>query len=126
MKRIWIYGFVLLVAGLLVSACNSHTELPPDPQALIHAGKPLYIQQCAACHQTDGSGKPSKVPKLAGNPIVTLEDPIPVIKTVSMGKERCQNLEINSIPARLLRSSRISGPPGGTRRPRFQTARSRK
>ncbi len=76
----------LLIVGLLISACNSHTELPPDPQALIRAGKPLYLVYCAECHQPDGAGRPGQFPRLAGNPIVTLEDPIPIIKTVVNGQ----------------------------------------
>ncbi len=75
-----------LVVALLVSACNSHTELPSNPQKLIHDGQPLYVQYCAVCHQADGSGQPGKYPRLAGNPMVTLEDPIPVITTVVYGK----------------------------------------
>ncbi len=76
----------LLAVALLISACNSHTERPPDPQRLIHDGQPLYEQNCASCHQTDGSGQPGNVPRLAGNPIVTLEDPIPSITVVVQGK----------------------------------------
>ncbi len=72
--------------ALLISACNSHTELPSDPQALIQQGQPLYEQNCATCHQKDGSGKPGQVPRLAGNPMVTLEDPIPIIQIVVYGK----------------------------------------
>ncbi len=76
----------LLIGAFMISACNSHTERPPDPQRLIHDGQPLYVQNCAGCHGTDGTGKPGQVPRLAGNPIVTLEDPIPVITTVVNGK----------------------------------------
>lgn len=86
MSRTLIYLIGLLVAGLLVSACNSHTDLPPDPQSLILAGQPLYENNCAACHQKDGQGQPGKAPKLASNPIVTLENPVPVITIVVDGK----------------------------------------
>ncbi len=82
-----VFCFVaLLVVALLISACNSHTELPSNPQQLIQDGQPLYAKNCAGCHQTDGTGQPGKVPQLAGNPLVTLEDPIPVITIVSYGK----------------------------------------
>ncbi len=77
---------LLLVLALLLAACNAHTELPPNPQDLIQAGKPLYDQNCASCHQADGSGKTGKVPRLAGNPLVTLEDPVPVINIVQNGQ----------------------------------------
>ncbi len=76
----------LLLIGLFISACNSHTELPPNPQQLIQEGQPVYAQNCAKCHQANGMGQPGQVPRLAGNPLVTLEDPIPVITTVANGK----------------------------------------
>ncbi len=82
--------FTLLIVALLISACNSHTERPPDPQKSIQDGQPLYAQKCAQCHQPDGSGQSGKVPKLAGNPIVTLEDPIPVITIVVYGQGSMQ------------------------------------
>lgn len=86
MNRSAIVFVALLVGGLLTTACDSHTERPPDPQRLIKDGQPLYAQYCAKCHQPDGSGQPGQVPRLAGNPVVTLEDPIPVITTVVEGK----------------------------------------
>ncbi len=86
MSRSSLLFVTLLIAALLVSACNSHTELPPDPQRLIHDGEPLYAQNCAGCHGADGTGQPGKVPRLAGNPIVTLQDPIPAITIVVDGK----------------------------------------
>ncbi len=84
-RNLLAFAAVLIIA-LLISACNSHTELPPDPQRLIHDGQPLYVQNCASCHGTDGTGQPGQVPRLAGNPIVTLEDPVPIITIVTNGK----------------------------------------
>ncbi len=86
MRRNTVFFVVLLAAVLLISACNSHTDLPYEPERFIHDGQPLYVQHCAGCHQEDGTGQPGKVPRLAGNPIVTLEDPIPIIDTVTQGK----------------------------------------
>ncbi len=86
MSKSAIYFAVLLLFALLISACNSHTERPPDPQKWIQDGKPLYAQHCAGCHQVDGTGQPGKVPRLAGNPMVTLEDPVPIITIVEQGK----------------------------------------
>ncbi len=86
MKRKHFGWVALTIAGLLLSACNSHTERPTNPQSLIQAGQPLYEQHCSGCHQVDGSGKPGQYPRLAGNPIITLEDPIPVIDIVTYGK----------------------------------------
>lgn len=86
MSRTVILLALVLFAALLNSACNSHTELPYEPQRFINDGQPLYAQHCAVCHQADGSGQSGKIPRLAGNPIVTLEDPIPIIDTVVNGK----------------------------------------
>ncbi len=86
MSRRSIYFAALLFVALMISACNSHTELPPNPQKSIQDGQPLYAQYCAACHQMNGTGQAGKYPQLAGNPIVTLEDPIPIISIVSYGK----------------------------------------
>jgi mono/diheme cytochrome c family protein len=86
MSRKSVSVTVLLMITLMVTACNSHTERPPHPQSLIKAGQPLYDDNCAKCHQKDGNGKPGQYPKLAGNPLVTLEDPIPAITIVTYGK----------------------------------------
>lgn len=80
---------MFLIASILamtVSACNSHTERPQDPQRLINQGKDVYVEHCAECHQTDGSGWSDLYPRLAGNPVVTNDDPIPVIVTVTHGQ----------------------------------------
>lgn len=80
--------FLLVVVsiGLILSACNSHTERPPEPEKVIHSGQRLYVEFCAECHQTDGSGWSDLYPRLAGNPIVTLTDPEPIIDTVTYGQ----------------------------------------
>ncbi len=90
MSRYSIQFAALLLVALLLAACNSHTEQPPNPGQLIQEGQPLYAQNCAQCHQGDGTGQPGKVPRLAGNPIVTLEDPIPAINIVVYGKGAMQ------------------------------------
>ncbi len=46
----------------------------------------IYLEFCAECHQTDGTGVDKLYPKLAGNPIVTLHDPSPLIDTVKYGQ----------------------------------------
>src|SRR4051812_6997065 len=72
--------------GLILSACNGHPEQPPNPQQLISRGQQVYLEQCAECHQLDGSGYSNLYPALAGNPLVTLHDPEPVILTVTYGQ----------------------------------------
>jgi alcohol dehydrogenase (quinone), cytochrome c subunit len=76
----------VLLTSLILAACNTHTERPPEPQKVINSGQHLYLEFCAECHQTDGSGWSDLYPRLAGNPIVTLDDPEPIINTVTYGQ----------------------------------------
>ncbi|HZQ09311.1 MAG TPA: cytochrome c [Anaerolineae bacterium] len=76
----------LVLVAFLVSACNSHTEIPNEQEELIRHGQQLYVEYCAECHQIDGAGWSDLYPKLAGNPIVTLHDPEPIIVTVTYGQ----------------------------------------
>ena len=78
----WIMAF----AAFILVACNSHTERPPEPQKVINSGQHLYVEFCAECHQTDGMGWSNLYPRLAGNPIVILHDPEPIIDTVLYGQ----------------------------------------
>jgi mono/diheme cytochrome c family protein len=83
-KRITL-GFVLF--ALFLCACTgTHTEQPPNPDMLISAGEGVYVEYCAECHQRDGSGWSNLYPRFAGNPIVTLHDPEPIIVTVLYGQ----------------------------------------
>ena len=77
---------VLVIFALILASCNSHTERPPEPQKVIKSGQRLYVEFCAECHQTDGTGWSDLYPRLAGNPIVTLHDPEPIIDTVTYGQ----------------------------------------
>jgi mono/diheme cytochrome c family protein len=54
-------------------------------QELISMGEPIYMSNCAACHQPSGEGI-SNYPPLAGSPIVTAEDPTAAIETVVNGR----------------------------------------
>ena len=77
----------MLFVGLgLLAACTTHTELPPNGAELYTNGRSIYLEYCAECHQTSGTGVPNVIPRLAGNPVVTLEDPIPIIETVEFGQ----------------------------------------
>jgi mono/diheme cytochrome c family protein len=77
---------MLLGIFILLTACNTHTERPLEPQKVINSGQRLYLEFCAECHQTDGTGWSDLYPRLAGNPIVTLHDPEPIIDTVTYGQ----------------------------------------
>lgn len=54
----------------------------PDLSAL---GKNVYASHCASCHQASGKGLPGAFPPLAGDPVVTADDPAEHIKTVLHG-----------------------------------------
>lgn len=86
-------GVTLLLALLFLAACNSHMERPPEAQKVIHSGQRLYLEFCAECHQTDGTGWSDLYPRLAGNPIVTLADPEPIIDTVTYGQGSMMGFE---------------------------------
>lgn len=96
---------VLLAAGTLVLAivamaiipglgqAQEATPMASDEQAaeLLTAGEEYYNSTCIACHQPGGTGAESEVaftfyPPLAGNPLVTLDDPTVVVSTVLSGR----------------------------------------
>lgn len=79
-------GWLIVLLAVILSACNTHTERPPEPEKVISSGQRLYVEFCAECHQTDGTGWSDLYPRLAGNPIVTLHDPEPIIDTVTYGQ----------------------------------------
>ncbi len=85
MSRMLILCGTLMI-GLALAACTSHTERPPNGAELYRQGHSIYFEYCSECHQTDGSGIPNLVPRLANNPIVTLADPSPIIETVLYGQ----------------------------------------
>ncbi len=87
-KKRAVLGLITLIgSGLLLAACTAtHPEIPPNGNQLIHRGEQVYVEQCAECHQVDGSGWSHLFPPLAGNPIVNLHDPEPIINTVLYGQ----------------------------------------
>jgi len=48
-------------------------------------GAELYVDNCAACHRTDGLGSPKVLPKMAGNSTVLSDDPNSLISVVLAG-----------------------------------------
>ncbi|MFB6374582.1 MAG: cbb3-type cytochrome c oxidase subunit II, partial [Bradymonadaceae bacterium] len=48
-------------------------------------GAGIYKQRCASCHQADGSGVPGTFPPLAGDPVVTANDPTRHVEIVVDG-----------------------------------------
>jgi mono/diheme cytochrome c family protein len=76
----------VVLAVLLYIDFRSEREPPDNSQKLMSQGQQLYVEYCAECHQTDGSGWSTLYPRLAGNPIVTLHDPQRIILTVTYGQ----------------------------------------
>jgi mono/diheme cytochrome c family protein len=83
-------GIAILVAGLaaplFVFAQATPEPDAPDEAALIERGEEIYAGVCIACHQAEGAGIEGIYPALAGNPLVTLEDPKVVVETVLYGR----------------------------------------
>ncbi len=48
-------------------------------------GAALYVDNCAACHRTDGAGYKRAFPSLKGNPVVQTEDATSLIHIVLTG-----------------------------------------
>lgn len=48
-------------------------------------GARLYLDNCAACHRTDGKGYPAVFPPLAGNPVVMGSNPASLVHVVQSG-----------------------------------------
>lgn len=50
-------------------------------------GAELYVDNCAACHRTNGEGYESVFPKIAGNSSVLSQDPVSMIRLVLAGSK---------------------------------------
>ncbi|HCF1031834.1 TPA: cytochrome c [Pseudomonas aeruginosa] len=80
-------------------------------QALFHGddsktGAALYVDNCGACHRTDGKGYARVFPALAGNPVVTGSDPTSLVHIVLKG---------GTLPATHQAPSSFTMPPFGWR-----------
>ncbi|MEQ8673827.1 MAG: cytochrome c [Aggregatilineales bacterium] len=86
MRIMWLSGLLML---LLMTACAGETfdtGFVHEPNDLIQSGETVYLRNCSRCHQLDGEGFPRIYPNLAGNPLVTLHDPAPIIDIVLNGQ----------------------------------------
>ncbi len=75
-----------LIGMIMLAACGTRFDQEGFEQQLIEEGENIYLENCARCHQLDGLGFVGLYPNLAGNPIVTLHDPVPIIETVLHGQ----------------------------------------
>lgn len=48
-------------------------------------GAKIYGEKCAGCHGSKGKGVPNLFPPLAGDPVITAEDPLYAIRAVLFG-----------------------------------------
>src|SRR5690606_19630188 len=74
---------VVLSAALFVGCGPQLTE--PASAEEIDAARPLYLQNCARCHQEDGGGYRGATPALDGNALVTLPNPQPMLGIILEG-----------------------------------------
>lgn len=66
--------------GTAAQATTAGAAAGPD-------GDALYTSHCSSCHQASGTGLPGAFPPLAGDPVVTADDPTEHIDTVLHGKQ---------------------------------------
>lgn len=79
-QQIGVLGLLILLSVWLAGC------LEPSTEERIAKGRAIYISSCSHCHQMEGQGYAQVYPPLAGNPIVTLHDPTPVIEIVLHGR----------------------------------------
>lgn len=82
-------GALLYLAPALTDAQDGGSSTPaptgtPDP--FLAKGEKIFATICIACHQAGGRGIEGVWPALAGNPLVTLDDPSVVTRTVLFGR----------------------------------------
>ncbi len=89
-QRIAVLAVVMLAVMALAATpflgqAQDATPAPSEAE-LLQTGEMIYSSVCIACHQPDGKGIPGIYYPLAGNPLVTADDPTYVISTVLNGR----------------------------------------
>ena len=79
-RRLGAFAATAVFAVPVVTGCGTREEWGAA------RGSSVYTENCSSCHQPDGLGYDDVYPNLAGNPIVQLEDPGPVIDIVTRGR----------------------------------------
>ncbi|HYJ12392.1 MAG TPA: cytochrome c [Thermomicrobiales bacterium] len=75
-----------LVASVPLMGAARQDEASPVTSDLVAQGEVIFNNVCIACHQPDGKGIQGIYLPLAGNPLVTLEDPTYLITTILNGR----------------------------------------
>lgn len=87
--RALVLAIVILAVGalsipLMGTAQDASPAAETDP--VLARGSEIFNTVCIACHQPDGKGIEGIYLPLAGNPLVTLEDPTYLITTILNGR----------------------------------------
>lgn len=62
-------------------------------------GEAIFVDACAACHTREGGGVANIFPKLAGNAIVSQDDPTTLIRVVLSGAKATGTAAAPTAPA---------------------------
>jgi len=84
----WSAADLQAAATYLLSLPPQQAPAPKAAQVAdghIERGAALYTDQCARCHGQQGEGAPGIYPALAGNPSVTLADPLNALQVIRHG-----------------------------------------
>jgi mono/diheme cytochrome c family protein len=75
-----------LVASVPLMGSARQDEASPVANDLVAQGEVIFNNVCIACHQPDGRGIEGIYLPLAGNPLVTLDDPTYLITVILNGR----------------------------------------
>ncbi len=75
-----------LLASIPLMGAARQDDASPVANDLVAQGEVIFNNVCIACHQPDGKGVEGIYLPLAGNPLVTLEDPTYLITTILNGR----------------------------------------
>lgn len=75
-----------LLASIPLMGAARQDDASPVADDLVAQGEVIFNNVCIACHQPDGKGIEGIYLPLAGNPLVTLEDPTYLITTILNGR----------------------------------------
>jgi mono/diheme cytochrome c family protein len=83
-----LMALTLASVPFLGTAQDATPEATPvaDEAELLEEGERIYTNVCLACHQPDGRGIEGIYPPLAGNPLITGDDPTYFVTTVLNGR----------------------------------------
>jgi mono/diheme cytochrome c family protein len=101
---------ILLCAVILMVA---YALWPTPTRSIMARGSDIYVDNCAACHRSNGEGARGAFPQIAGNPFVLLTDPSPMIRLVLGG---------STLPATAAAPSALGMPAFGWRLSDLQVA----